>query len=117
MQVGPLVFGHVEADARRRKAVSRALDPEEADVDHYLRTEVVVPGRNVDHRAWLSAVVHIGGGLPFLDVSDDAVDDFADVLVRIADGPRRHVVAVVAGHGFFPFVVRSRCNSVHWATG
>jgi hypothetical protein len=66
---------------------------------------VEVPGRNVDHRARLSAVVRIGGRLPVLDVSDDAVDYFTDILGRIADGPRRHVVAVVAWHSFFPFVV------------
>src|SRR3954451_9119771 len=58
MQVGPFFFGNVEPDARGRKAVSRAMDPEEADVDHHLRTKVVVPGRNVDHRAWLSSIVH-----------------------------------------------------------
>ena len=96
VQVGPFVFGNVEPDARRRKAVSRAMDPQEADVDHHLRTKVVVPGRNVDHRAWLSSIVLVAGVLPVLDVSDDAVDYFTDVLGRIADGPRRHVVAVVA---------------------
>ena len=72
------------------------MDPEEADVDHHLRTKVVVPGRDVDHRAWLSSVIRIGDRLPVFDVSDDAVDYFTDVLGRIADGPRSHVVAVVA---------------------
>ena len=63
VQPGPLFLGNVEPDARRCEAVSGALDLQEADVDQHLCAKTVIPGRNVDHGARFSTVVHIGDRL------------------------------------------------------
>ena len=63
VQPGPLFLRNVEPDARRREAVSRTLDLEEADVDQHLGAKTVVPRRNVDHGAWFSPFVHVGDRL------------------------------------------------------
>src|SRR4029453_5110893 len=68
----------VVADAQRGEAMARSTDGQEADVHIHPGLEGIVSRRDVDHGTGLGRLA----GLLALDVSDDAVDDEPDVVVR-----------------------------------
>jgi hypothetical protein len=99
MHIFPLILRSVEADRGGDEPMPCSQDFEIADVDNNLSGETVVPGRNEDGGTGLACTTgRIRGGLPALDIANDAVDYCTNILVRVSDGPFRYVVIILACH-------------------
>ena len=75
-----------------------AHDFQIADVDEYLRGEVIITRRNINDRAGLAAAVTVSLRLSAFYIGDDAVDHLANITVRVAGMPAGDIIMVIARH-------------------
>lgn len=56
---------------------------------------MIIAGRNINRGARFTPVVNIGFSLSRFNIGENTVNDFANILVRVADVPLRNIIIIL----------------------